>query len=378
MESSPGYQEDGLETLPETGGAYYSGLPQEGLGGNALKLSLGLTLVASTIANVALGYPNITEVDVPVGREGTAPTKEKAAPVTLDVPSDERWARLFSSDQEAGKLTSVSELTTVTRKISNILKSGKKIDRITIQGFASDEDDNTDSDGIRTGGLQEPSQQNVELADTRATIFDSMLRQELKDENIDIPKVIMKTPVEDMLSSVQIEGVEGLVHKYGYTGVEPMISAYNRNQGVPKEVKRKLDNLLAAERKVVVTIDASEVHPGTPPQHSEHKIEVPIPLFLIIPIPKPVPRRNRSGSEESLRTGLARYKGGISAVPVLRAYEPIIKRSPNGPSKQFRPVSRQIRIQPRPHNFHGVSRSASKNVGRDKGGGRRGARTRIS
>jgi len=234
------------------------------------------------------------------GREVTVTTEQKTQKIDV---AQELWARLFSDDEQAGKLTGQGELTQVRERIESLREQGYTITGVSLEGHASAEDDSVDSGGQRTAGLRTDDVENRRLGNKRARIFRGLVKDDLKTHDQSVPPVEITSPVEDMLSDSEVAQVRQLADKYGYGRVVTMIEDYNRGEEVSSEVVEVLDQLLAKERKVVVTIDAvrdkvfdtsvptGDMIPGDTPPSVEiepggksERIPIAIPLLLFLPI----------------------------------------------------------------------------------------------
>jgi hypothetical protein len=377
--------------------------------------SLAATALASVALNAALGLPKMVEVErgeqadeaaaLTVGPssiesgEGVAAEAAETEEVML-----ERWARQFSADRQAGELVDPTELEKVPAAIKHLLQSGFSVDRLTIQGFASDEDDSVDQFGQRTGGLQLPNPKNVELAEKRADLYTFLLADRLQEEGMKLPQTEVLGGVEDYLSDQETSQIEALAGQFGYGTSLNMIETFNRQpDSVPPEVEQYLNSVLYNRRKVEVKIyfsralgtgEASEQTDAlldTSEQSQQHDVE--LPLFLVIPIPLRKRRReaepngdspvnqpvltSESMIDSSQATNQPAQKPADSRGSVA-ASEPFVPRIPKDalsqePWRQDGLVTKsqtgQLQKQPRNQNFHKDGR-----MGRSSGGDRRGRR----
>lgn len=262
--------------------------------------------------------------------------------------AQEIWAKLFSADPEAGKLTGLGELTKVRHRIENLREKGFRVTRVGLEGHASAEDNSVDANGQRTSGIQTPDKQNRSLANERARDFRTLVKGDLKDHQETIPPIEITTPIEDMLTDSERERVQKLASENGYEHVVTMIEDYNRGEGVSTEVGKYLDEILAKERKVVVTIDAErndvfrtdlpngEMIPGgnppsveTVPGDGDNRIPLVLPLLVFLPIYR------RRKTEQPPEEPPTRPPVG----PPLSPEEPP-REPPTEPPKPPRPVGR--------------------------------------
>lgn len=308
--------------------------------GNGLELwkagTAAATIGATVVANVALELPKTVEVGkVEVGDESATPlirpqfqgrgtAGEKLKPgskvtinPTLEVPQ-EKWAKDFAKDAEAGKVTGQKELNKVIDAVEDLKTDGYKIKKIIFTGHASAEDDSTNENGVRTAGLQKKSEKNTELAEKRATELEKQVGPEL-DEIEGLPDVSFGVPFEDILTNKEVARIEGLAGRFGYDSITTMIEQYNRDESVPSTVKRYLDRVLARERKVEVRIVAekedSQINSesdgifvpgveidGDSATDVEEKIPIKVPLFVIVPVPL-FRRRKQERNDSVMRYG---------------------------------------------------------------------------
>lgn len=348
--------------------------------------------------------------------------------------SAEMWARLFSTDEHAGELTGYDQLSKVRQLIEQRQAAGYRITGITIEGYASDEDNSVDAEGHRTGGLREPSAENRELAATRADDFRPMLRDDLAEHNVDgVPPIVTLPPVEDMVSPGEKQHIDHLAQKFGYREPVRLIEAYNRQQNVPPEVNEYLDEVLARQRQVIVRVNSEKIDQGgTPPQAtltgnegdtgtSTDVIDLNAPLLLFMIVPWYRRRREEEPGTAIEPAAPLQPAAMVSATPIEAAAAPVATPLPSAVmpaatlpaatipsataesavlrsrvlpppvrkdaayrrrtaappvqavSRAPRPMSQK---QPRPQNMHGY-KGANRHLERSKGGNRRGKTSSV-
>jgi hypothetical protein len=195
--------------------------------------------------------------------------------------------------------------------------------------------------------------------------------------------------------------IDHLAAKFGYREPVRMIEAYNRHRGVPPEVEKYLDEVLASERKVVVRIESEKTgeaaSPGTEgtPGSDEGKttstdaIEIGVPLALFAVVPWYRRRREDPAPEdqisetpaaaappepENLVSGTIPTTDGFTGL-LPPARKDAAYRDRTLATAPVRAVSRPIRPlshkQPRPKSMHG-HKGINKHLERSRGGDRRG------
>ncbi len=361
------------------------------------RLSRAGTILLTTAALVLTGTPRTEQVTIghepddepDVARTSTT-SQQGHEQVThaeqVDVAA-EVWAQLFSDDEHAGELTGMEQLTSVRKEIQSILAQGNSITKVTLEGHASAEDDSVDANGQRTGGLTEPSSENTLLANKRARTFKPMLEKELAAHDVDgVPELEIVAPVEGVLSDQEVKHINELAKQFGYSEVVTLIEQYNRNEGVPPAAQEYLDQVLARDRKVTVTIDyqQAEQSPRAQPSSEDDEsglpksITITLPLFVFIPWfrrnkrtePEPAPQQVVAGGGEPVTRAqkAKRPKRSPSFVPHRRdaAFRERGLAMAGAPGYRSTWLQRK---QPRDFSAHGT-RGRNHHIARDRGGSR--------
>lgn len=226
----------------------------------------------------------------------------------------EQWARRFAEDPQAGELLQESETARVASGIKEMLDTNQdcQIDTIELTGRASDDDDNTNEQGVRTAGLGEPDAdgENIELAEKRSSVFEEKLRAELVAQGVDPSQLpfVQMPGVEDLMDSSEIEQVDAFVEQFGYDSRTQLVEQYNRDpDSVPPAALEFLDQTLKSERTVTVsikgtceeqvqsTVETTEYVERVERKEVQKEYEVTIPWFMIVPVP--MFRRNNEQTE---------------------------------------------------------------------------------
>lgn len=278
-----------------------------------------------------------------------ASTQEVEMPFTTIDKLSERWARQFANDPHAGELLDESETTRVATGIKELLDTNDdcRIDAIELTGQASDDDDSTNENGVRTAGLGEldADGENVELAEERSTVFEEKLRAELAALGVDTSQLpIVQMPgVEDLMSTDEISQVDAFVQQFGYSSRAKLIEQYNRTPDrVPPAAAEFLDQALKSERTVTVaikgtcidqvqtTVKTTEFVETVQRKEVQKEIEISIPWFMIIPVP--VPRRNKDEADNTVtRPRPLPVTGGSGRVPAVPIASTVAEVTPTQP-----------------------------------------------
>lgn len=205
------------------------------------------------------GVPTIEEPQPPKPPSLTEPTRhtETSATEPFKRIFMEKYAREFSDDSEAGKLTFPKELEEAANAIKARVDYGERIKYIKLQGHASDEDESVKSDA----GLGKPSEKNEDLASKRASIAGKLFAYQLDEKDIPHPKIKLAKPAEDILSDDEITYVEGLTKRAREASPEirsphELADAYNAitDVEIPADVREALDQLLGKNRNVKLEV----------------------------------------------------------------------------------------------------------------------------
>ncbi|MCC7288912.1 hypothetical protein IT414_00745 [bacterium] len=286
-------------------------------------ISPGRSALASAMATLALwgvaGGPKAEfKIELPEvswqydehGQRTVTEEHQRAVEGAHSMVAREVWAREFAQDPAAGELIDPSDVARITNEITMLRKSGFTVRSMDIRGYASDEDDTVDADGVRTAGLQVENPKNPELGDKRATVLEVLLAEKLGQRGETLPPITELPSVEDLLTDDEVAQIDTYTERFGYESPTTMIEQFNRDPAsTPPEVVDYLNQVLRSERKVEITIyydkmvSTKETH--TEPYTIHHQgrekrvITVEIPLFLLIPvlapeavvvpIPEPVP-----------------------------------------------------------------------------------------
>ncbi len=215
------------------------------------------------------------------------------------------WARLFAEDPDARKTADRGhEVQMAAEDIGEAISDGWTVDKVTLHGFASDEDDTTHVTGMPGAGLGVDSVKNVELAEHRADAVMDMLVEELKNKFTDTEIKAMH-----VLSSVGTEARDddlnselNALAKSNHMTVNDMIVAYNRgnHKGFTSADLKVLDQL-KDHRYVSIEMDMSRVKDVTSLNYVEGQWrevteDERTATVVVIPILIPIIRRRRETS----------------------------------------------------------------------------------
>ena len=338
-----------------------------------------LVAIGATVA-IAAGVGGIESIQPPEGTE-SAPAAEITVDMPVSSPEDvvaqinsevktairgdalNSYEQDFQTEQTDAE-DSGNDVRNFVEQNKELLSHPEKIDRISIIGLASAEDEQLNDEQLLT-----PSVKNLELAGQRGELARTALVEEIKAQTgVDVADKITLGAREDMLNQEEYQQVTEMVGRFGYESVETMVNAYNRGGTVPPEVGELLDGVLASQRGAEITI---ELHDGTQ---------------LEIKAPKPVPQEDDGGEDAVVAPD--RYEGYI---PKDQAQAVISETPypPERPGKQFArikdgsrfqsrtdPVRERI-IQPRSGNTNVRNKSMSKSkrsTGRKGGHGKHSSR----
>lgn len=271
------------------------------LAGASLGIGMPSEAPHSAETPTTISEPNC--VSVPTVTEST-----KTFPVT---PAE--WNRQFEDSPNVGSLIDPLSPKDVAKKIVDSKQGGEELTKVEITGQASDDDNNIDAQGERTGGLGQPNadpetgeNRNTMIAQARADRVKPDLETELRAEG-EVALIEFGAPLEDILSQEEIKAVDTLAARYGYESTVQMIELFNRDPDqvaqVAPEVAQYLKKELQDERHVkivahyvdkkvtLVCEPTGEPTPPVPPK--EHPHIIPVPPALIpgaVPVPQDIPQ----------------------------------------------------------------------------------------
>lgn len=308
--------------------------------------------VSLKMQDIGVGGIKLPAVEFGVAEQPEAPViTVKGKKAEHDVHM--QWAEEFAADPDAKALSPTGEMRALRRQVRKMTREGWAIESVSVQGYASMEDDHTAEDNP---GFGIPSGKNKELAKVRSEAVAPRVERNIEritGKDIDV-KILPGRENDDSELATDIEKV---ADRLGMSTVE-LVKTYNRNpEELPDDAVEVL-NGLEDQRFVRVTIRASREKSVTPDSESGNFVLIP----LLIPIvggfafgrSKPAPQS--PVRPVKLRTPLPRPQ------PVLM------------PRSHIEPVLYR-RKQPRPYNFHFQDRGGrDSHLARDRGGSRRDTR----
>jgi hypothetical protein len=334
-------------------------------------LSLAATLIASAGASIEANrnpnpqpQPQLDSIEMPdhstlsvsgnIGSYDTIPggTEFKlpgaTAIVTTEKPPETRtvveprgfeshvqlmeWARLFDTDPQAVEPTGQKAIDLTVEKIVSIAHSEgvEQIEKISIQGYASDESD------ARRGsnpGFGIDDEKNVKLAEKRAHAVEGLVLAQLETQldastyQTVVDKIVME-PGEEVQKPEEAAAIKAMAEKLHMDEAE-MVMEYNRHpENLPQEARDVLKELKSDRSVSIIISEKPEIR--TVPATTE-KSDIPI---VIIPIIIPIIREQPSEVE------VPEYKPRPKWEPVPEIGKPMDRQSPIYRSQK----------QPRPFN----------------------------
>ncbi len=248
------------------------------------KRDIGILTTAGVV-----GALLVTSGGVDVEHErNVLPGPEESAVLVIDGPADdqkggevssaiiekhavnEAWARLFSEDPHAGELTRPEQVDMIGERVKELIDQGFSITEVSMQGFASDEDDSAENAGIGQG-----NRKNVDLANTRTVKLYPELKQEMEESGYSAD-IGIEGGIEDILTDSERGELSFIAKATQHEDVTSLIKQYNRDpSSLSKTARQGLDKILGSERKVEVTISAETEQAPIPENLPEgSKIEV--------------------------------------------------------------------------------------------------------
>lgn len=152
------------------------------------------------------------------------------------------WARLFSADPESDNTVRDGVVAEAANRIIELSKTGKILE-ITCTGYASDEDDYSDTHPETTNpGFGIPSQKNVDLATKRGAVVTSELAGLLHEQLPGVP--VINTTGEEIIDTAQSDTIVALAMQKGENPVE-LVKRFNRGstENFTEEELQLLDGL---------------------------------------------------------------------------------------------------------------------------------------
>ncbi len=140
-------------------------------------------------------------------------------------------------------------------------QNGTTVDKITIEGNASDEWRSKPKPNI---GIASPDKENKDLADDRLSGFIGELTTQSKAENISLEGVTVGAE-EHVLSVAERASIQLTIERNGYHAFDEVFEVYNQNpNALPNDLKVTFDTYFGNDRGVLVRVDytTTEVKPG--------------------------------------------------------------------------------------------------------------------
>lgn len=197
------------------------------------------------------------------------------------------WAQKFDVDPSAVEPRGPEAVADAVKQVEQLQTEGWNIDKITVQGFASDEGD--DRKGNNPGFGLETNEKNIRLADTRAgAVSDLFIEQLVQSLGVDKATEIRDTIAQIGGEEVQDDEFEAKVKAMAEKldmPMDDMVMEFNRDpESLPLDAQKLLSELYE-DRFVRIEIQASrEV---AVPVEQKTKSMVIVPIFI------PIPRRKR-------------------------------------------------------------------------------------
>ena len=310
--------------------------------------------VSLTMQDVGVGGLRLPAVEVGVA-EQPKPPEVVTRHATPQHDIHMRWAERFAEDPEARELSQKAELRALRHRLSRLHQAGWGIEGISVQGFASMEDDYTAGDNP---GFGIDSPKNRALARVRSEAVAPRVERAFEaatDRQLEVNILPGKEQDDPKLA----KSIEQVADELGYSTVE-LVKTYNRNpESLPQDARIVLDGL-QDQRFVRVLIKAKQTK------------EVPADNaggnFVLIPLLIPLVGLSLARRPKVVTPAGVRRKVEFRPPP-LRP-EPVLV-----PSGHIEPIPIR-RKQPRPYNFHFQDRGGREShMGRDRGGSRSGKRS---
>lgn len=198
------------------------------------------------------------------------------------------WAQKFDIDPMAVEPRGPEAISSAVDQIEQLKADGWNIDKITIQGFASDESDSRDGENPGFGILDE---KNIKLANKRAEAVSEMYKQEIEksfgSDSQEIESLIEVAEGQEVTDNQLAEQISFLAGEYGMS-TEDLVMQFNRDpSSLPADAQELLDGL-RQDRFVRIEIEASKevTNPG----------EEGIDSIIVVPVFIPIFRRKRQSS----------------------------------------------------------------------------------
>lgn len=196
--------------------------------------------------------------------------------------SEMPYAPNFASSSEAQKVNDLS-LDGITRRIGVLANTtGVEIDRIVIEGRASDEAGSNEN-----AGLGQQDMANLRLADARAAAFGKHFRSALAaNEETRSITVFTAPPQEQILANGAIEALRDEATNNGLT-LRQAIKRFNSGGSLAYELQADLQESLGDNRGVYVYAEGSKLIPG--PFVPAYERQTPVPQQQTPPQPPDLP-----------------------------------------------------------------------------------------
>jgi hypothetical protein len=255
-----------------------------------LALAEGVAMASQASANSLPNHPDSAITAVPgIGFTTIERSPTETFTESIEIGADNQlmeWARQFDVDPAAVEPRGPDSIAGAAEQIQQLQSEGWSIDRITVQGFASDEGDDRGPDHNPGFGMP-TNEKNIKLANKRATTVDSLFKQQLESElGTDQAKGVV-----DKMQSVQGEEVrddelaDDIEAEAARLGVhtDDLVMQFNRDPSSLSAETRKVLEGLRQDRYVKITIEASRE--GAISEERVKTVFIPIPL----PMPAPIP-----------------------------------------------------------------------------------------
>lgn len=139
------------------------------------------------------------------------------------------WARLFSQDPQAEKMVDDSSIPAAAEAIKAMESSGDRVIEVVCTGYASDEDDTSDSvAGATNPGFGIPSQKNVDLATLRGAVVTEALATALEGK-LSHPVPVINTKGVEIENPTTAQDIFSIAEQKGVSAVD-LVKRYNRGK----------------------------------------------------------------------------------------------------------------------------------------------------
>jgi hypothetical protein len=259
------------------------------------KISAGVLLATTAIANLAGNYPSL-KADTGEAVQGVLLNgkewvhewlghEEPTTTTETVVPGGTIELSLDSPNPVGESAPQPSDIAGIISELQKAKERGATVTGVTVYGSASDE---WGADG--DSSLQLPNPENVDLANNRAIAVANELQEQAETAGVDLPEVSMQS-AEDILSSDDVAAMRLVASQHNLT-IGDAIRLYNQGAELPQNLESLLQAKLGDARSVRVNIRVQEpdqivaetvpVEPATP-ENKDHDYGlywgVPLPFF---------------------------------------------------------------------------------------------------